>query len=254
MTISSDIKNRILQTINVFETGSIEGEYDNITIYNDGKNNTRQITYGRSQTTEQGHLNELIKKYIENNGLYASVLAAYLPKIGVTPLDKDTAFIEFLKNAAQEDPIMRETQDAFFDTIYYKPALKFANDNGFILPLSMLVIYDSYIHSGGILQFLRDRFEEVPPTRGGEEKAWIKAYVRTRHNWLENKSPLLAKTVYRMETFELQMAVGNWMLTQPISANGSMTRGLDDDAPNIVQLDEKDRALLRGNGKYVETL
>jgi chitosanase len=251
MTITSDIKNRILQTINVFETGSIDGEYDNISIYNDGKNNSRQITYGRSQTTEQGNLKALLQAYIDNNGLYASVLAPYVSQIGVTPLDKDTLFIDHLKNAAREDEVMRQTQDVFFDKHYYQPAMKFCETNGFMLPLSMLVIYDSFIHSGGMLQFLRDRFEEVPPKKGGDEKAWIKAYVNTRHKWLESKGGILAKTVYRMECFSLQMVVGNWMLTQPISANGIMTRGLDDEH---LRLGAEERAALRSNRRYMKDL
>jgi chitosanase len=228
MIINTLVKDRIVQVINVFETGTLDGQYDTISIYADGKNNSRQITFGRSQTTEQGNLKALLEQYIQNFGLYADSFKPYMSKVGVTPLVDDKAFIDLLKKAAQEDAIMRETQDVFFDNHYYKPALKFCFDNKFALPLSMLVIYDSYIHSGGILQFLRNRFPESPPVRGGNEQSWVKAYVRTRHNWLSTHSnKILQKTIYRTECFQLQMALGNWHLSEPINAHGTLTRSVD---------------------------
>lgn len=46
----------IQRVVNVFETGTAEGKYDKLVIYDDGVNGSHQITYGRSQTTEQGNL------------------------------------------------------------------------------------------------------------------------------------------------------------------------------------------------------
>ena len=63
--------NKIKNVITVFETGTVKGDYSDITIFNDGKNNTKQITYGKNQTTEQGNLKELLEMYIVNNGTYA---------------------------------------------------------------------------------------------------------------------------------------------------------------------------------------
>ena len=51
--ITTQQKTKILQIVNIFETGSKQGKYDNISIYADGKDNTKQITYGRSQTTNK---------------------------------------------------------------------------------------------------------------------------------------------------------------------------------------------------------
>ena len=74
--ITVENKKRIMSVINIFETGSADGKYDDVTIYDDGKPDangkpTRQITYGRSQTTEQSHLRELIESYIANKGQFA---------------------------------------------------------------------------------------------------------------------------------------------------------------------------------------
>lgn len=67
MPIANTQKDKILKVLNVFETGSTEGKYDNISIYKDGTVNGQkvyQITYGRSQTTEYGNLKRLIELYI----------------------------------------------------------------------------------------------------------------------------------------------------------------------------------------------
>lgn len=219
--ITQKNKTKILQIVNVFETGTPEGKYDSISIFADGKNNTRQITYGRSQTTEQGNLRALIELYISKGALFANEFKQFLPKIGKTPLVDNTEFKKLLKRAANEDVIMRNAQDEFFDTVYYLPAFHFFEGNEFTLPLSLLVIYDSYIHSGSIPTFLRNRFPENPPLKGGDEKAWIKAYVRVRHNWLANHiKKILRSTIYRTQCFKNQINSDNWMLNKTVIANG----------------------------------
>jgi chitosanase len=85
----------------------------------------------------------------------------------------------------------------------------------------MLVIYDSYVHSGGILSFLRRRFITAVPASGGNEKEWINNYVEVRQSWLANHSnPVLRKTVYRTHCFQEQMIRNNWDLSKPVVANG----------------------------------
>lgn len=212
----------IQKIVNVFESGSPEGKYDTLVIYADGINNSHQITYGRSQTTEQGNLLQLIEMYIENNGTYATSFVPYLEKIGTEPLVDDENFKRLLKEAAQKDKIMRTTQDKFFDKFYWQPAVEWAKRNEFKLALSMLVIYDSYIHSGSIPMFLRKRFKEFPPARGGNEKKWITSYVDIRHQWLKyHEKPILRKTIYRTQTFINEIEKDNWNLNKlPINANG----------------------------------
>lgn len=221
--ITDSTKRLIERVINVFETGTPEGKYNQITILADGKNGTRQITYGRSQTTEQGNLAKLIELYIRNNGLFAEKFSFYIDKIGKQPLTDNKTFKDLLRTSANEDEIMRKTQDEFFDLVYYNPAFEFFTKNGFELPLSLLVIYDSYIHSGSIPQALRKRFGEYPPAKGGEEKKWITSYVDIRHQWLKyHTNPILQRTIYRTQCFKYQIAAENWMLDKlPIMANGT---------------------------------
>lgn len=218
--ITSQQKTKILQVINVFETGTKEGKYDTLVIYADGKNGSRQITYGRSQTTEQGNLKALIQMYISQDGIFASQLKVFVNKIGQESLVDNTAFKNLLRKSAREDVIMRTCQDDFFDILYYKPAFQFFQSNHFTTALSLLVIYDSFIHSGGVPSFLRERFPEKIPVNGGEEKKWITQYVNTRHLWLANHSKkILQKTIYRTECFKNQISTNNWDLSKEIIAN-----------------------------------
>jgi chitosanase len=228
MAISTNQKRKIIQVINVFETGTPTGNYSNISIYADGPvvNGVRikQITYGRSQTTEYGVLKILIQQYIINNGQYAEQFKPYADKIGKQPsLCTDSSFKTLLKNAGQNDPIMKSTQDIFFDQVYYQPAFNWFTGMKFTFPLSLLVIYDSFIHSGTILAFLRQRFPESVPVNGGDEKKWIAQYLGVRHDWLEHHSnKILRNTVYRPICFEKAITQNNWDLSLPINANGTI--------------------------------
>ena len=220
--ITESNKRLIERIVNVFETGTPEGKYSQITILADGKNGSRQITYGRSQTTEQGNLAKLIEMYIRNNGTFAEQFSKYIDKIGKQPLVDNKTFKDLLRSAGKEDEIMRSTQDEFFDLAYYKPAYEFFATNAFELPLGLLVIYDSYIHSGSIPQFLRKRFGEYPPAKGGDEKKWITSYVDVRHQWLKyHTNPILQRTIYRTQCFKDQITGDNWQLDKlPVMAHG----------------------------------
>lgn len=222
MKLNGKQKSLLEKVINVFETGKPEGNYSAIAIFNDGPHDIRQITYGRSQTTEYGNLRELIQKYVTANGLYSKKLKPYAEKVGSIALTDDTVFKDLLKKAGKEDAKMRLTQDVFFEERYFKPAMKWAKDNGFILPLSALVIYDSFIHSGGILWVIRNMFAESPPIAGGNEIEWTTAYVNARHTWLANHPrPVVQKTIYRTQCFKDEIKRGNWILDKlPITCNG----------------------------------
>lgn len=228
MRLTSQQKRTCEQVLNAFETSSARGDYSNISIFADGPNGSRQITYGRSQTTEYGNLRELIEMYVAAGGSHSEALRPYAERIGNSPLVDNRDFKRLLREAGR-DPVMQGTQDAFFDKRYFEPARRWAETQGFALPLSMLVIYDSFIHSGSILGFLRSRFPELPPTGGGSEKRWITQYVDARHNWLANHSKsVLRNTIYRTRTLRGEIDRDNWELaTLPIDANGVPIIGED---------------------------
>jgi chitosanase len=219
--ITNENKQKIMRIVNVFETGSPEGAYDALVIYPDGRNGSRQITYGRSQTTEQGNLRNLLQRYIALGGSFAAGFEPYMPKVGSVSLVNDKRFKDLLKESARQDPLMRRAQDETFEILYFQPALHFFEAEKFTLPLSLLVIYDSYIHSGSIPAFLRSRFPERTPLRGGDEKAWILAYTKARQQWLAtHPRKILHPTVYRTKTFLAQADKGNWDLGAPVTTQG----------------------------------
>ncbi len=217
-----DKKELIQKVLNVFETGSTKGKYEQLFIYRDGIDDSKQITFGRCQTTEQGNLLTLIEMYVECEGAYSDDFVPYLELIGRTPLHENKPFKDLLILAAKDDEIMRSTQDRFFDDVYWEPAIAWCERHKMDLALSALVVYDSFIHSGSIPMFLRKRFIAMPPSKGGNEKTWIASYVSTRHQWLKyHRRPILRNTIYRTQTLINEIEKNNWDLnTIPIIANG----------------------------------
>ncbi len=221
MNISGSQRSVIQRVINCFETGKPDGDYGKIAIYTDGPHDIRQITYGRSQTTEYGNLRRLVQMYVDAGGMYSAALKRYAELVGSTPLVDDGTFKDLLRRAGREDPAMGRIQDKFFDDAYYLPALQWGDTEGFSLALSALVIYDSFIHSGSILWILRQRFAENPPVLGGDEKAWVAAYVRERHAWLKDHHRAAVRaSAYRTADLQKEIDRGNWNLDLlPVVAN-----------------------------------
>jgi chitosanase len=217
--ITSDTKKKIQTIVSVFETSSTKPLYDILVCLHDGPGGIKQCTYGKHQCTEYGNLQALIKMYVERGGRYASDLKSYVNIIGTHdhPLADNVQFKQLLKYAGT-DEVMHQVQDEFFDRYYWHPAVNFFETNRFSLPLSMAVIYDSFIHSGGIPMWLRTRFNEKTPLNGGNEKEWISEYVYTRDNWLEHhENKVLRNTDYRTDCWIDQIHSNNWDLIQPVT-------------------------------------
>lgn len=202
-----------------FEQSSTQIKYDTFYYYNDGPNKIKQITVSFG-ITEFGNLKKLVEDYLAKGGK-VSKLKDYLPKIGKEQLVNDYDFIVLLKEACKED-IMKVCQEEAFDNFYIKPAFAWCDKNKLVLPLSKLVISDSYLQSGSILTFLRNRFSEKVPVNGGDEKKWIQSYVNVRHDWLKtHENKILNNTVYRMNFMKDLISKDDWNLSQSqYNANG----------------------------------
>lgn len=226
MQITNEQKRVIIQVVNVAETGSVTGNYSQVTIVDDDpKHPGKEISYGRSQVTEWGRLKDLLELYCKSDGKFKYNFLQYLPQVGVSSLARDKYFISLLKEAGK-DSVMQKCQDELFEKNYFIPAKEWAESFGFVLPLSMLVIYDSYIQSGSILNFLRKRFKESPPSKGGNEKIWTQHYLEARHDWLEHHSQrILQKSSYRTACYLAQINLGNWDLSSDICMNGHIIKG-----------------------------
>ena len=217
----SDLQKQAAQAIvNIFETGKTLGDYARVTLLT---NDPGHLTYGRSQTTlASGNLYLLIKAYCAApHAACAASLKPYLQRLADLDLslDRDATLRAVLKEAGG-DPVMQDTQDLFFDRVYWSPAAKLATDMGFISPLSLAVIYDSLIH--GSWNAMRDRATaKAGAAKAANEKKWIGAYVEERRQWLAtHPNTLLRRTVYRMDAFAALIKKGNWSLGIPMSICG----------------------------------
>jgi len=219
--VNADLKNKINRMLNVFEndSGSPETDYTTIYLYHDGNNQRRQVTLGRGFTDDGGNLKSVVTNYISKAGKYSDNFKKYVGAFGKGTLDDNKEFMALLVKASKEDQLMKDAQDETFDAKYWTPAFKFFTDNGFKKPLSMAVIMDSYLHSGSILSFLRNRFSASVPAKGGDEKVWIEEYVRVRRQWLVSRGKPLSNTIYRADFFIVQMKKGNWDFNCPLVAN-----------------------------------
>lgn len=217
--ISATQKATILAIVNIFETGLVLGDYSQVTLL-DG--DSGHLTYGRSQTTlATGNLGKLVALYCQVAGArFDCLLTPYLQRLHDkdTGLDHDHRFKNILR-AAADDPAMRDTQDAFFDTAYWMPALRAAAKRGITTPLGTATVYDSIVHgSWDRIADLTDK--DVGPTQGNEKK-WITAYIARRLAWLSNHpNQLLRKTRYRMDALGALAAQDKWGLPLPLVVRG----------------------------------
>jgi len=229
MTVTANQKHVIDCVLSIFETGKVPSSqsYQTCTILSDGAG----ISYGKHQATDRaGSLDKIVDLYIQKRGKHAPDLMQFTQKLAMNESAKVDPknpppwakhLVGILKLAGA-DPIMQESQDSVFDANYWVPAVGHASSIGLQTALGHLVIYDTCIHSGpGGVALIRARFPEASPANGGNEKAWIQAYVNARRAWLAgNKNPLVQKTVYRMDAFNDLIKSENWDLKTPLNVRG----------------------------------
>ena len=222
MTFTKDDKLKALAIVNIFETSHPLGGYSTVAVLDDGAG----ISYGFAQFTHRsGALCEVVERYLANGGkLGPDVLTSALPLLTSTR----TAAIESLaanaplKNALRAAAVTREMKEAqhyVAERRYLRPAIKICERRGFVLPLSLAVVYDSVIH--GSFERIAAHVDEA------EEKAWITEYVRRRDRWLDSV-PRLRPTRYRTKFFLAQIMTGNWQLQLPLSVHGICLKAIDE--------------------------
>lgn len=217
-------KKRIIKAIlSVFETGTTFADYGVVTVLADGAG----ITYGAHQSTDGGEssLDKIVIRYIELGGVYADDLAPFLNRLEndeTTSADPNAipawvqSLMTILERAGDSDPLMAQAQEEVFESHYWEPAAKQADGMDLKTALAWLVCYDSTIHSGSRgIGIIRRRFVEGPPSSGGDERAWVKAYLDARRQWLLT-IPHAASTVYRIDSMLALLEAGNWELNAPV--------------------------------------
>ena len=202
--------------LNLFENdnGSKFTDYRSVYIYRDGTGKRKQITLGRGFTEDGANLKKVIDLYVSKGGK-STVLKDNASKIGKGVLVGNTTFIKALRDASAED-VMKASQDEVFTKVYLQPALDWAHVNGFKTPLSNAVVVDSFLHSGTMTSWLVKAVTEQRPSKGGNEKAWIKQYCEGRLAWFKRATGALNTCQFRPKFFLKQMSVGNWDFNCPL--------------------------------------
>ena len=213
-------KNTAQSILNLFETSEVLGDYGKVTLI---PGDTGHLSFGRSQTTlGSGNLFKLLQRYCANGGArFGARLAAYLPRFESRDiaLDRDIKLHNLLR-ASADDPVMRDTQDSFFDEFYWQPAVRAAEREGITCALGAALVYDGHVH--GSWKMIRDRTNvQAGNVASAGERHWLQAYVRNRHNWLATHPRAdLRATVYRMDTFQRIIDQGYWGLELPLVVRG----------------------------------
>jgi chitosanase len=211
-----------LAIVNVFETGSPEGDYGAVTVL---PGDPGHLTYGRSQTTlASGHLYLLIKAYVDDpEAEFATELRGYLERLAKrdVTLDTDASFRGLLYEAG-EDPAMQVQQDDFFDRTYFRPALASAASVGLTLPLAIAVVYDSRIQGGWARNSQAVIAAAGRVSASCSEREWIGKYIAVRRAHLLSSKPPLPRTAYRMDTFASLIAANKWNLELPLTLESAI--------------------------------
>lgn len=217
-TFTEADKQKAMAIVRVFETGKPRGNYAAVAVLNDGAG----VSFGASQFTHRsGSLRAVIDEYLRLEGVVGRrvfveryrLLNTISPE-AIGRLSTDTAFKNALRAAAVTRE-MRAAQDTVAVRKYLQPAIDACEGSGFVLPLSLAVIYDSMTH--GSYEKIRDRVKITPSD--SFEKTWITEYVRGRDAWL-GSIPRLRVTRYRTRFFLDQIKLGRWDLELPLNVHG----------------------------------
>ena len=228
MSVTPEQRHVIDCVVSIFETGRVPtaASYSTCSILNDGAG----ISYGKHQCTDKaGSLDLVCKRYIELGGQHADSLKQFMNYLSTNESTKYNnvtsnypawlnSLISLLKSAGS-DPLMKKAQDEVFDKNYWLPAVNHCENIGLKTALGHLVVYDTCIHSGpGRVSSLRAKFPEASPSRGGDEKVWVLAFLNARREWLAaNKNKLVQRTVYRIDAMHEIAKSDNWDLATPLS-------------------------------------
>jgi len=216
MNFSTEAILKAIAIVSLFETGRPFGDFSAVAVLNDGAG----ISYGISQFTHRsGALAAVLDRYFANGGMVGK---AMLEARSTTLEDRTPAAIrelasdERFKSALRVAGITREMKAAQVSVairFYVAPAIAECRRRGFTEPLSLAVIYDSFVHGSF------ERISAIVKAPSSFERAWTTEYVRRRDRWLAS-IPRLAATRYRTRFFLNQIRFENWQLELPVRAQG----------------------------------
>jgi len=237
--ILSDDKKKIFRQIkSVFENTKIELQYD----YAENINDNRGVTAGISGfTTDTWDLGEVLRRYenVKPNNRLSKFKDSDLFE-GLTEEERvkiEKGLIEAWGVEARSSPEFHDVQDKMDDELYYYPAMNEAYKKGFIHPISMLIIYDTYIQHGLDKEFidgvkilgLNDIFEETDKKYSSEDELnYMGEFLNIREEILDDTEGW-EDTNYRTKALRDILDSNNTQVNPTISMHLYYNNGSVDD-------------------------
>lgn len=232
--LSADQKRLIFVIVSLFETDKLPSPaaYSSCSILGDKAG----ITYGIHQcTAHRGTLSLVVAEYERLGGARSAYLIEHQhiirASVSVSPKSIPPEVARYMEELrlAGSDPVMQQAQEVVFNAHYWQPAHKKWTALKLSEPLSLLALYDCTIQSGiGRIDMLRDHFAELPPSKGGAERPWTRAFIEARQAWLaafvgkdDEHTRLVRRSVYRTQALlELAQLEEGWKLRSPLTVRG----------------------------------
>ncbi|WP_128984808.1 chitosanase [Streptomyces roseicoloratus] len=172
-----------MKLVSTFENSSLDwrAQFAYIEDIDDGRGYTAGIIGFCSGT---GDMLELVERYTAKKP--GNPLASYLPALRrVDGTDSheglDPGFPNAWRQAAQ-DSVFRQTQEEERDRVYFNPAVSQAKSDG-LRALGQFAYYDAAVmHGESGFRSIRSvaLSRALPPSRGGDEKAYLHAFLDAR--------------------------------------------------------------------------
>ncbi|WP_433831213.1 chitosanase [Actinoplanes sp. CA-015351] len=211
-------KDVAMQIVSAAENSSLNwrAQFSYIQDINDGRGYTAGIIGFCSGT---GDMLELVEAYTATKP--SNVLAKYLPALRsvngtASHAGLDPNFTKDWKTAAA-DPVFQAAQESERDRVYFNPSVRDGKSDG-VRALGQFAYYDaSVVHGYGGMRSIRSRAlaKAKPPAQGGDERAWLSAFLDERV--VEMKKEAAHDDVTRIDTAQrVFLNNGNFDLNTPL--------------------------------------
>lgn len=215
MSFTERDKNAARAILSVFETDKEQGDPRAVAVLDDKAG----VSYGIKQFTHgSGSLEKVLRKFAVLAPAHLASALRYADRLkdksaaNVEAMGKEGAFRQWLRQAG-ETPEMRMAQESIADEAYLNPAIEECERCAFIEPLSLAVVFDSFVQGSWARCKNDTNARHKHPV---VERQWITDYLIVRTQFLRTRGSSAARaSVYRPAAFQALIQRGNWQLTTP---------------------------------------
>lgn len=204
--------------LSIFETSKKRGNASALAVLRDGAG----LSYGCHQATHRaGSLGNVLLAYATLQP-EQSVTAMRYHKLlkdrsesNVNRQSDNHELRSWLKKVGLHDPLMLRAQEQVFNRDYMAPATAEWQRRSFTTPLSLVIVYDSFIQ--GSWHLCRERTSQNH--RGPvSEREWMATYLNEREDFLLSlRTQDQRNSVYRPRALRQLLIQANWQLTTPFT-------------------------------------